>query len=258
MKFARVKWEGRISPFTVARVTFTQSEIENARQIADAKVEHINALAPNAVRRDQPTIHSRIVAGKLADYGVRTLISGVASKYGLPVSIEEYDDLRTDDFRSFDLFDLLIAGPLRRSTVEIRSSFAYRLRPVGRMISKLSVYGWYTSRGKLREQHKDLYWQVLYYARPQNIEPPVEQEWPIVPIFESTLEAFTTQAYIIGGCTKALLSDEDYADERLDDQRGARYRAVYPATRAFDVERMLRATFRSIDVQWPPLPADDQ
>ena len=158
-------WENHV----VVKVIFDSFDIQNAFLVANNKTAFINAHNPGGILRPVNVIHSRIVAGKLADAAVKQMLqSAISSNLQTPWPVvTEYDENRADNFQFPDPFDLQITNVStgHRETVEVRSSFAYRLAPESKIISKLSTYGWYTSASKNIEEPRDWYWQVVYYSQ---------------------------------------------------------------------------------------------
>jgi hypothetical protein len=223
----------------VTEVTFDHSDIDRARQIAVAKVNHINSHNPGGIRRPPHVIEIRIIAGKLADFAVREMIGQCIHHWDLGAAfrLDEYDSGRTDNFENPDPYDLELTNLTSRQsqTIEVRSSFSYRLKPVTKIAEKLSIYGWYTSANKPIEPERDWYFQVVYYLRPRDV--PDEYGIP-VPVFEDQLETGSVTAYVVGGANQELLQQKGI--DRTDHD-GANYRAIFPICKGQDCSSMLHA-----------------
>ena len=245
MKFSEKSWkcEG-LADQAVIEVIFDFKDIENAAKVADAKVQFINAHNPGGIRRSPDIIRNRIIAGKLADAAVTRLLQDRVTKLGLTgqITITEYDQTRSDGFEHPDPYDLELQRTLsnKLETIEVRSSFCYRLAPPEKIVQKLSIYGWYTSANKPIETPRDWYWQVIYYLRPDDIE---QGTGPRVPVFEEELEKGKLIAFIVGGANKQLL--EIHGTNRSD-QDGATYRAISPICAGLDFWQMVEAMFGQI------------
>lgn len=228
---------------TVVAAHSNADDIEKATLIADQKVRHINVHSPGGIERPPQVIRSRIIAGKLADYAVEKLLRVKARERKVEIDISEYDEVRDDDFRNPDPYDLRCATATRAWDVEIRSSFCYQISRPQSIINKLSIYGWYVSRDKPDEAHHDFYWQVIYHMRPADVQVPTKPKypWPKLPIFEEHLAAGSVTGYVIGGATRAMLEDKTVSAARKD-QDGAQYQSVSPACRGMDVPTILQAT----------------
>lgn len=236
MRFSAKKWkcEGD-KDHVVIEVAFDASDIKAASDVADAKVGFINVHNPGGIRRSPSVIRNRIIAGKLADAAVADLLNQRIAKSGLPFSVNEYDKFRTDSFAHPDPYDLELVKPGNTETIEVRSSFCYRLAPPDKIVKKLSVYGWYTSANKPVEPPRDWYWQVIYYLRPRDIP---REEGPAVRIFEDELEKGALVGYIVGGASRELL---DTIGVSRPDQDNAWYRAITPICAALDYWGMVGA-----------------
>lgn len=241
MQFTGRKWKcGDNSDHCVIEVAFDAADIANAVNVANMKVQYINVHNPGGIRRSSNVIRNRIVAGKLADAAVAELLTLRLAKSNLSqvFAVTEYDKNRTDGFQLPDPYDLLVTNQGAASqTIEVRSSFCYRLAPANKIVQKLSIYGWYTSANKPAEPPRDWYWQVIYYLRPRDIP---QGEGPAVGIFEDELDKGAVVGYIVGGASSALLASKGMD---RNDQDGANYRAITPICGACDYWAMVMAMF---------------
>lgn len=242
MKFQPLTWKcERGNDHVVIKTTFEQQDIAAAMVVADAKVNYINVHSPGGIQRHPTVIRNRIIAGKLADAAVCRLIRHriKASNLEQMFSVSEYDAVRTDGFQYADPYDLelLRHGQPEAETIEVRSSFSYRLAPVENIVKKLSIYGWYTSYNKPVEPPRDWYWQVIYYLRPQDCP---QDGGPSVGIFEEELDRGEVIAYVVGGASRALLQATGVTRK---DQDEAYYQAITPICDGFDYWGMVKAMF---------------
>ncbi|WP_426319746.1 hypothetical protein [Pseudoduganella sp. R-43] len=240
MKIQSTKWPcSGVVNHSVVEVNFDQNDIDSAIAVADAKVQFINAHNPGGIRRSPEVIKNRIIAGKLADSAVLTMISQCISHWGMTnvYDVSEYDKNRADNFENPDPYDLELTNLRTQATqtIEVRSSFCYKLAPVSKIVEKLSVYGWYTSANKPVEPPRDWYFQVVYYLRPQDV--PNESSLNI-KTFEDQLKAGSVTGYVVGGASRRIL--ESKGVDRTD-QDGASYRAIYPVCQAHDCIQMMHA-----------------
>lgn len=238
MKFALRTWQcDGNKNHGVIEVSFEAQDIAEACRVADAKVRYINVHNPGGIRRSPAVIRNRIVAGKLADAAVGALLRHRIDKSGLAqtVSVAEYDQVRRDGFEFPDPYDLELhrLGQQAPETIEVRSSFCYRLAPPDKIVKKLSIYGWYTSANKPAEPPRDWYWQVIYYLRPRDIP---QDDGPRVGIFEDALESGELRGYVVGGASRDLLIAKG---TNRSDQDGAWYRAISPICSGMDCQGML-------------------
>ncbi len=239
MKLTPITWACDHKPHVVMRVDFSNHDIDQARQIAEQKIQYINVHSPGGVKRTPEIVRSRIIAGKLADYAVKELLIKEIELRGSQISVREYDEIRSDEFRKPDLYDLQIIGNQNTRDVEVRSSFSYILSDEKRIIHRLSIYGWYVSYNKPIEPPRDFYWQVIYYLRPHNIAKSIN--WPDVPIFEDRIDAGAVSGYVVGGATRSMLHDTMLSAVRKD-QDNAFYQAVSPICSGMDVPTILGVT----------------
>jgi hypothetical protein len=131
--------------------------------------------------------------------------------------------------------ELVNLGTQAKESIEVRSSFCYRLAPVEKIIEKLSVYGWYTSANKAAELPRDWYFQVIFYLRPRDISSDLDID---IGVFEDQLDSGSVTGYIVGGASRQLLHAEGVV--RLDQDK-ASYQAISPIYRAHDCPSMARA-----------------
>ena len=238
MKFSSKKWkcEGD-KDHVIIEVVFDANDIKAASAVADAKVNFINVHNPGGICRPPHVIRNRIIAGKLADAAVAELLNQRIAQLGLSFSVNEYDKTRMDGFEHPDPYDLELNKPGSTQTIEVRSSFCYRLAPPDKIVKKLSIYGWYTSANKPAEPPRDWYWQVIFYLRPCDIP---QESGPAVRIFEDELEKGELIGYIVGGASRELL--ETIGVSRTD-QDNAWYRAITPICAGLDYLGMSQAMF---------------
>lgn len=242
MKLESMNWPCQgATDHMVTEVIFEHDDMTKAIQVATAKMHYTNSHNPGGIARPPEVIKNRIVAGKLADFAVAEMISQCINSWSLEddFQILEYDNCRTDNFKYGDPYDLALKNKRSQQaqTIEVRSSFCYRLAPVTKIIEKLSVYGWYTSANKPVEPPRDWYFQVVYYLRPRDITAKGDIK---VPIFEDCLEAGSVTAYVVGGASRELLQNEG---TNRTDQDGANYRAIFPICGASDCSALLNAIF---------------
>jgi hypothetical protein len=251
MELHGINWkcESGDFPQMVVKVDFENSDIQQAKYVADRKMNYVDVHSPGGIKRRPEIIRSRIIAGKLADAAVFELLTQSLKRRSLNWQLKEYDKIRNDDFQFPDPYDLLIIDAHGKSAeIEVRSSFAYRLLPQEKIVNKLSVYGWYTSQNKLVEKHHDWYWQVIYYMRPRDKQR--EVGWPETMVFEDCVENGAVTAFIVGGACKTYLEDNTYTSIRCD-QDNAEYRAIHPICNSLDCQQMLDAMMGSSSLRCP-------
>lgn len=240
MKLKSTKWPcAGIANHMVVEATFDLHDIKAATSIADAKIHFINAHNPGGILRAPDVIKNRIIAGKLADTAVLEMITQCIDYWGLRSSfaVREYDQCRTDNFENPDPYDLELINLKTQEiqSIEVRSSFCYRLAPITKIVEKLSIYGWYTSANKQAEPPRNWYFQVIYYLRPRDI--PQEHDLEL-GVFEDQLEYGSVTGYVVGGASQQLLHT---TGSIRTDQDGASYRAISPICQARDCQSMLNA-----------------
>jgi hypothetical protein len=239
----RIQWNCPNKEFHYAAVVhLSKSQIDRATAVATRKSPFVNIHSPGGLARDQSIMHSRIVAGKLADYAVLTLLTRRVALLNMPVELIEYDNVRSDDFKQPDLFDIQVKAAATFD-VEVRSSFCYKVADPAKIPSTFSIYGWYVTGNKPIEPKRPYYWQVVYHMRPSDVEP--AGWWPRLPIFEKEVANGSVDAYVVGGATRDMLDDVTLARVRAD-QDGAKYQSISPICNGLDVERMLRVTLSGL------------
>lgn len=239
MKLTNLIWqcENR-SPHQVIRADFWVDDIAQALAVADGKLKYINAHSPGGIKRSPAVIRSRSIAGKLADYSVKQVLLNEIAAKNPDLQVQEYDEIRTDNFQQPDKYDLRIIDAKAAWDVEIRSSFCYKLRDEKKIIQKLSTYGWYTSYNKPIEPPRDFYWQFIYYMRPESIDP--NEAAPNIGVFEDQVDNGKVHGYIVGGATKDMLQSGQAVQR--SDQDGALYQSLSPICSGMDASEILRAT----------------
>lgn len=237
MHINNLSWlSSHFTPHTVSEVILGTQEIQDAYTVAQQKVFHTNVYDPSGKTRAHAEMLSRLVAGELADRAVLELLNTHFQQNSMNCVAEEYDSVRTDRFVDTSPYSIHIKrnGEVDKY-IEVRSSFCYRIPRPDTMISKLSMYGWYTSYGKPQEDPKDLYFQVFYHLRPQSV--PKKDSWPDIEVFEDCLAKGAVVAYVVGGAERQLLERKG---QTKTDAEGAFYKAIYPANEGRDINAMYK------------------
>lgn len=229
--------------FVVGVVTFDRNDIDDARVFVEKKIEYVDVHSPAGVVRNIDVIRSRLLAGKLADHAVAAILQSAFRKNGLYAEVQEYDAVRTDDFREPDPYDLAIIATSGKYELEVRSSFCYKLAPVENIINKLSSYGFYTSKTKAYEPPKHFYWQVVFYNIPEDL---VGSEGSVdsIKVFEQAVLEGSVVAYVVGGGPRELF-ESDKAVIRSD-QDGAFYHSISPINEGLDCGQLVNFIMKKI------------
>ena len=116
------------------RASFDERDMERARYFAERKVDLVDVHSPGGDPRPRDVRLRRLVAGKLADHAVLHLMTRFYAKHEPGFMVEEYDQIRTDQFERPDPWDLRCIDPQGNELlVEVRSSFVHRISDVGRL-----------------------------------------------------------------------------------------------------------------------------
>ncbi|MDR6144891.1 hypothetical protein QE363_000684 [Sphingomonas sp. SORGH_AS870] len=116
------------------RAVFDGDDLDRARHIAMRKVDLVNVNSPGGSPRERDVRLRRLVAGKLADHAVRRILERYYQKNEMRWTVEEYDEIRADDFQDADPWDLRCFDDTGRCLlVEVRSSFVHWLKSADRL-----------------------------------------------------------------------------------------------------------------------------
>jgi len=216
--------------FKIIKAIFEKKDIEEAKKIALAKFKFTNPNDPSGNARSDDTIYNRHCAGKLADFAVKHLINKKFEVSGSPLLCVDYDEIRTDNFKEPDLFDLAIySEDSKKIEIEVRSSFCYRIKNPQEIINKMSIIGPYTASHKLKENPHDWYFQFYWHMIPESFK---SHNIKKLPVFEEAMESNQLFGFIVGAANVGMLNDNSITKDQLD--QGAEYKAVFPVSNGMD------------------------
>lgn len=149
--------------------------------------------------------------------------------------MQEYDEVRRDQFKQPDPWDLRCVDPNGNSRmVEVRSSFVHRLNDAERLWThpRQSLLGPYQTAAKSMEAAKDLFWQVAFLRVPVD-----EGDRGFNLPFRGDARDLPLDAYVMGGGESELF-DRIGTHETI--AQGAVYRVIRPMSAGRTVGQMLR------------------
>lgn len=194
VSYIRRRDDGELGP---VRVSFNEEDIARARHLAARKVNLVDIHSPGGDRRSHDVRLRRLVAGKLADHAVAQLLTLYYARNAPLFWVQEYDDVRTDQFKQPDPWDLRCIDPKGNSRmVEVRSSFVHRLNNAERLWThpRQSLLGPYRTAAKSMEAAKDLFWQVAFLRVPVD-----EGDRGFNLPFQGDARDLPLDAYVMGG-----------------------------------------------------------
>ncbi|SFO44962.1 hypothetical protein SAMN05428984_4297 [Sphingomonas sp. OK281] len=226
----------RLEDIGPVEVLFEPEDLVGPMRMAELKVDMINVHSPRGHARPRDVRLRRLVAGKLADHAVRYLLARFMRRRATDWRVEEYDEIRTDNFRDSDPWDLRCVGPGNRSILlEVRSSFVHWLSDAHALHRhpSQSLLGPYATGSKPGERMKDLFWQVAFFRVPSD-EPSRAKNRP----FFGDERDLPLSATIMGGGELQLFDRIGFDERRMAE--GANYRVIQPMSDGRSVGEMLR------------------
>lgn len=117
----------------IRRVLFLDDDETMAHVVSQAKAKapYTHRNDPSARTRSPQEVFNAQLLGTLADKACSDLLQSHLNEHSpIPLAVERYDDVRTDDYKERDKFDARIKAPSEDKTlaeVEIRSSVCNRV-----------------------------------------------------------------------------------------------------------------------------------
>lgn len=134
-----------------------------AREQALKKCAHVHLSDPAGRKRSSEEAFSQNFLGVVADAACAHILRLYIAKYQLGATVIRYDDIREDEFRDPDQYDIKIQDADREWYVEVRSSVCCFIS-LERMLKEWQVLGPYASASKGEtERSKHYYFRPLYH-----------------------------------------------------------------------------------------------
>ena len=194
---------------------------EVAKRQGLAKAPYTHAADPAGQRRPLIVVQASQILGTLADAFTAQIL-----REQLPENIEviRYDDVRTDQFKDPDKFDIMLKRGTEEKIVEVRSSIAKFLPNPARVMGQFRLLGWYSTANKLGEIIRDYYFQPIFITLDRNIADGANAR-----TFKSKSYEYFEQGnialYLLGGATRhdletkgVLTTEEELLQERAQYQ----------------------------------------
>lgn len=202
MRFEKMVIGGHV----ILRVLFDAAVLELAAEQSARKASYIHRNDPSGRRRDAAEVDSQNFLGTLADLACAHLLDGYFKKYRLPIEVIRYDDVRTDDFREHDQYDIQLSVGNVGYLVEIRSSVCIYLS-LSSMMRKWQILGHYITEVKgATETAKPFYLRPIYHLS-SFAENRQTQRYQRTSSFD-LIRTGELQLYFVGGATHDLLMEK--------------------------------------------------
>ncbi len=199
MRFEKLMIDNHV----ILRVLLDSVVIELAKAQAALKARHINCGDPSGRQRGAAEVDSQNFLGTLADLVCARILVGYFRKYHLSIGVTRYDDVRTDDFKDHDQYDIKLSSAEADYLVEIRSSVCIYLS-LQAMIRKWQILGHYITDAKGEtETAKPFYLRPLYHLSTfaENRQTQSYQRTSAVEL----IQRGDLQLYFVGGATHDLM-----------------------------------------------------
>lgn len=219
----------RVAPDTDAMaLALTQSYL---------KAEKVHKDSPSGRPRDPQEVLSVNYLGTLADIVCARLLESYFKKHNIKIGVVRYDDVRKDEFKNPDEYDIKLTALGRDHLVEVRSSVC-QLLSLEEMIGKWHILGPYESSTKGgTETVKPFYLRPIYHLSTYE-KNKKSKEYKITKAREF-LHNGELKLYFVGGATSALLEEKGRNEETYElKQNKANFR-VLDITNGLDAKGML-------------------
>jgi hypothetical protein len=205
-----------------ANINFSGELLKKAEDQAEKKSKYTMPADQRGKYRNDNIKFQKQLMGTLAEIYVEQFLKEILRDFKLNQcwSIERYDDVRTDEFKSPENeYDIRI-GHLEKDVnflVESRSSICYD-RSLVKGINQFDIIGPYTSDYKNFERANDIYIRPLYEYQDfkENSYHPLT--------FKESLKKGKINLYIVAGCSKKRLKEWGY-DKNMG-QGSTKYRVI--------------------------------
>ena len=211
--------------------------LQHAVKQAQAKTPHTRRYNPSARRRSEQEVFNDQLLGTIADIAccelLQTYFNAHQARYLL---VERYDDIRSDNFVSPDLYDAKVVVEGKNQSIaemEIRSSVCNKVS-VELMLKIWHVLGWYITSNKSKEQIRDFYIRPIYHFNKYRGKLIYNSADAEKYLLNGELDL-----YIVGGATAQILENKGRIDQGNGLlQQGATYQLV-PIMDALDIQQFL-------------------
>lgn len=201
---------------------------EKAKEQGDKKAQYTNVHNPAGdVRKPEDVVAAQRL-GTLADLAVAKTLRDA---FGTRLTVIRYDDIRDDEFKEPDKFDIAIETPDKsiRKLVEVRSSIARYLGKKQQLFGAFRLLGWYASGNKPGESLKDYYFQVIFWI-PKEVQKKKEKgsSYSFQEIFDLASKG-QVEVLVFAAAPKYLLEDDKkakYESQETLHQKAATYRTM--------------------------------
>ncbi|ELA8470244.1 hypothetical protein WOB87_09555 [Vibrio parahaemolyticus] len=194
--------------------------IELAKHRAFRKAPKVAHGDPSGSPRSQQERFSQNFLGALADISCGYLLRKFFEKHNLPITVESYDQVRTDDFQEHDLYDIKIKTGGAESIVEVRSSLCVQKSLAG-VINDWHILGPYQSQSKGKtESEKEFYIRPMFHLKNyRDYQKDHQNNMPPMKTYDRSdglrlFEDGEVDLYILGGATTEIMSSSKAWDEK--------------------------------------------
>ncbi len=208
----------KYTPMNIAGWNILKVEVLDAPEVIELAEKRAIRKSPKVKKGDSGgkirthnEIFSQNFLGALADIACTKLLGSYFKEHSIPIFVESYDQVRTDNFKDADLFDIRLTSATVQSIVEVRSSVC-NLLPLENLINKWHILGPYYSEAKGGlETLKDYYIRPMYHLN--RFEENKRTKFYRKANGMQLLKSGDIDLYIFGGATAAILSSDKAKDE---------------------------------------------
>lgn len=218
--------------------------IEKAEIQSRLKAENVHPDDPSGKKRMDEEISSQNFLGILAEIICEEILKSYFRKYNVQADVIRYDDIREDNFKNHDLFDIKLSNGDYEKLIEVRSSVCCYLS-LEDMISKWQILGPYQSEVKgVSEIEKPFYMRLLYHV--------IDYEKNRKDHFYNRasgiehLKKNNLMICFVGGATTELLEKHGRYTEQTEFKQGKTIFKVVDILHGLDAKELLQAIAEDI------------
>lgn len=204
-----------------------QEVISQSEWIAEEKAKYIKKNDPSGRPRDRAEIVSQNFLGALADIACTRLLRTYFKKHQIPIKVDSYDEVRTDNFENSDLYDIRLSTATSEWIVEVRSSLCIKKSLRG-LINDWHILGPYQTdiKGDF-ETEKEFYIRPMFHLK--RFRDNYKDNFYRRSDGMQLLKDGEIDLYILGGATAEIMSSDKAWDERGETLKQGRssFRVVY-------------------------------
>jgi hypothetical protein len=222
--------------------------INQAEGIAEKKADYIKKGDPAGRQRGRTEIVSQNFLGALAEIACTRLLRTYFKKYKIPLIVESYDEVRTDNFKDSDLYDIRLTSKYSQWIVEVRSSICLQ-KSLSGLINDWHILGPYQTEIKGNfETEKEFYIRPMFHLKRHREN--YQERFYRRSEGMQRLKNGEIDLYILGGATADIMSGEKARDDKGETlKQGESSFRVVDIKDGLQVDKFLESIVRTMIVK---------